>query len=253
MAFDIPPSSPPMELEQVIEQASVANQAKSKIPELRYQAIKESGMEYGSRTGLVRRGYEITQQLNARSSQLDKAYPLPKLMLDDNVVPPVLEESKDNLNKDSNTALRLSDATYKITENAHFVTTPPTWRDYLLVGLTYSVEVPNPTLMPKTPEEKQVWEEAVKEGWQVGIKQANQIFNVQLNKLERDIKGMGLYRSLLTRNMVTKPFVAVSNLGVTGDNKKINVNDRVLRITALAGLKTDSKEWKPVGVPVYGK
>ena len=160
MAFDIPPSSPPMELEQVIEQASVANQTKSKIPELRYQAIKESGMEYGSRTGLVRRGYEITQQLNARSSQLDKAYPLPKLMLDDNVVPPVLEESKDNLNKDSNTALRLSDATYKITENAHFVTTPPTWRDYLLVGLTYSVEVPNPTLMPKTPEEKQVWEDA---------------------------------------------------------------------------------------------
>ena len=45
-------------------------------------------------------------------------------------------------------------------------------------------------------------------------------------------------------NMVSPPFVSHTDLGVTGDENEIHIDDRVLRITALPGLNTNSKEWR---------
>ncbi|MCD8499755.1 MAG: type IV secretory system conjugative DNA transfer family protein, partial [Gammaproteobacteria bacterium] len=46
-----------------------------------------------------------------------------------------------------------------------------------------------------------------------------------------------------------KPSSLKTDLGVTGDGNGININDQVLRITALSQLQTNSKEWQPVLVP----
>jgi defect in organelle trafficking protein DotC len=44
-------------------------------------------------------------------------------------------------------------------------------------------------------------------------------------------------------NMVSPPYVSNTELGVTGDGAEIHIDDRVLRITALPALNTNSNEW----------
>ena len=46
--------------------------------------------------------------------------------------------------------------------------------------------------------------------------------------------------------MISKPFVSKVNLGVTGDTKKMRVNDQVIRITSHSNLKLNSKKWQPI-------
>jgi len=53
-----------------------------------------------------------------------------------------------------------------------------------------------------------------------------------------------LYHKLYAQNMVSAPFVAQADLGVTGDDREMRVNDRVLRITDTSRLNVDSHSWK---------
>jgi len=128
------------------------------------------------------------------------------------------------------------------------VTAPPTWRDYL--WMNYSPpDRPNASLLPRDQEEQKVWDQAYEQGWKDGVVQANQIFSENMGRLKRDYNGMILYRKLLAQKMVTPPFVAKSELGVTGDVNEVRVNDQVLRITATSELVPNSKRWKSIVVP----
>ena len=99
---------------------------------------------------------------------------------------------------------------------------------------------------PKIKGKLQVWNRFIREGWQNGIQQANAIFAANLNRLRRDYNGMVLYRKLLAQGMVSAPFVAKADLGVTGDSKEMRIDDRILRITAHSELQTDSSKWQPI-------
>ena len=44
--------------------------------------------------------------------------------------------------------------------------------------------------------------------------------------------------------MVSAPFVATLDLGITGNKSNLTINDRVLRITAFPSLQTDGSQWK---------
>lgn len=106
--------------------------------------------------------------------------------------------------------------------------------------------VPDRSLLPKNQAEAEVWNRFIRDGWQNGIKQANGIFATNLNRLRRDYSGIVLYRKLLAQDMVSAPYIAKADLGVTGDSNEIHVDDRVLRITAHSELQTDSSKWQPV-------
>ena len=120
---------------------------------------------------------------------------------------------------------------------------PPTWREYLVLQYT-DPGMPDSSLLPRTQAEKEVWDRYIDEGWQIGITQADVIFTENLSRLKRDYQGMVLYRTLLSQEMVSLPFVAEVNLGITGGNNEMAINDRILRITALPEFNTTSKEWE---------
>jgi defect-in-organelle-trafficking protein DotC len=105
-------------------------------------------------------------------------------------------------------------------------------------------EYPNMTLLPKTKEERALWSYYVDKGWNQGIEQANTILEESIARIKEDFAGMILYRKLLAMNMVSAPFVSHTDLGVTGDGDEIHIDDRVLRITALPALNTNSSEWR---------
>ncbi len=107
-------------------------------------------------------------------------------------------------------------------------------------------EMPLPAFLPKTAEERTIWRKYATMGWQDGIIQANTIFSDNLARLTRDYTGMVLYRSLLLKGMVSKPFVAHTNLGITGDSTDLHINDQIFRITALPKLQTNAQRWNPI-------
>lgn len=219
------------------------------IPKIRLDSLKEAALGYGARSGLARRSYEISKTLYDNQELLDSVFNFNSLLLESSVLPPVLSEAKNNLKQPDGDTIRVADASYRIERQAAFVTAPPNWREYLIREYHYKVEPPSGVLLPKNDGEKNVWQQYVLQGWTVGVRQADSIFEQSLVRLERDFKGMILYRSLLAKGMIGRPYVAESNLGVTGDGNAMNVNDRIIRITAKPKLETNPAIWKPLATP----
>ena len=219
--------------------------AKKEMNKVHSQALQDIAMSIGAQAGLAWRSKDINQILTKNSSYLDHIFNFNLMLLEHNVVPPVLVQGNSSLNLADPQTLRIDDRVYQIASQAHFTTTPPQWHNYL--SMDYKApEMPLPAFLPKTPEERIVWRKYATLGWQDGITQANTIFSDNLARLTRDYTGMVLYRSLLLKGMVSKPFVAHTNLGVTGNSSDIHINDQIYRITSLPKLQPNANRWNPV-------
>jgi defect-in-organelle-trafficking protein DotC len=216
---------------------------KQKTGKIREMAIKETALSLGAQGGLAWRAKSIDESLTKQTRNLDTIYDFNSLVLEHNILPPVLLEGRNTLNLADTQSIRISDRTYKVSKQAHFITTPPTWRQYLWMDYQ-KPELPNSTLLPKNKIEKDIWCIYTARGWKQGIEQANTILEESLSRIKEDFGGMILYRKLLAMNMVSPPYVSHTDLGVTGDASEIRIDDRVLRITALPALNINSNEWK---------
>lgn len=223
-------------------------QGEAKINFIRMDAIRDTAMSIGARTALAWRGEQINQMLDTQSQHLSQVFNFQGLVLNDDILPPVLLESRNALTIDNPQNLRVADRTYQIIKQAHFVSVPPTWREYLVMDQSRP-EAPDVSLLPSTDEERTAWQDGIVKGWEDGIKQANMIYEENLSRLKRDYQGMVRYRRLLAQNMVSAPQVAHRELGITGGGESLAVNDRILTIKALPSLKADSQSWKPSIAP----
>lgn len=210
---------------------------------IREMAIKETALSLGAQSGLAWRAKQINEQLIKQTQSLDAIYDFNSLTLEHNILPPVLLEGRNTLNLADAQNIRVSDRTYKVAKQARFITTPPNWRQYLWMDYK-KPEYPNSTLLPNTKEERALWCYYTAKGWNNGVDQANTILEESIARIKEDFTGMILYRKLLAMNMVSAPFVSHTDLGVTGDGGEIHIDDRVLRITALPALNTNSSEWR---------
>ena len=228
---------------------AMANPNRSDIPsrpstsKIREMALKETALSLGAQSGLAWRAKYIDEHLIKQSRNLDSIYDFNTLTLEHNILPPVLLEGRNTLNLADAQTIRISDRTYKVAKQARFITTPPNWRQYLWMDFK-KPEYPNFTLLPKTKEERAIWCHYVDKGWTNGVDQANTILEESIARIKEDFAGMIMYRKLLAMNMVSPPFVSDTDLGVTGDGEEIHIDDRVLRITALPALNTNSSEWR---------
>jgi len=229
-------------------QSMVNNQKKSSddisgINKIREMALKETSLSIGAQSGLASRAKYIDNQLIKRARNFDDIFNFNSLILEHNILPPVLLEGQNTFNLANSHTIRLSDKTYKISKQARFITTSPTWRQYLWMDYK-SPEYPNVTLLPKTREERQLWNYYIAKGWRNGTEQANTIFEENVARIKEDFNGMILYRKLLALNMVSPPYVSHTDLGITGNDGEIHIDDRVLRITELPALNVNSNEWR---------
>lgn len=257
MPFDV---APPPNFDQVWNSIDVPmaverplasyEKEKEAADRARQAALREAAIGYGARTALARRSWEVETVLDGNQAAMDRIYNIRQLVLDSNVLPPVLVEARASVSVTDADTIRVADAVYRIEKQAQFVTQAPTWRDYLSQRLyVTSPEQPDPFLLPANPAEKQIWAGGINEGWQIGIKQADDMFDNDLARLEHDYLGMILYRRLLSQGRVSLPYVAESNLGVTGDGSSVSINDRVLRITSKPALGMDVNSWKTLIAP----
>ena len=213
------------------------------MSKIREMALRETALSLGAQSALAWRAKYIDEALVRQARNLDAIYDFNALILEHNILPPVLLEGRNTLNLADAQTIRISDRTYKVAKQARFVTTPPNWRQYLWMDYK-KPEYPHATLLPKNKCERRVWCENIDKGWRNGEEQANTILEESIARIKEDFAGMILYRKLLAMNMVSPPYVSDTDLGVTGDGGEIRIDDRVLRITALPALNVNSSEWR---------
>lgn len=232
-------------LSEMQDQKPVGNQ-ESKEEKLRAPALRDAALTYGVRGGLAWASQQINQRLNQRAGELTQTYNFVPLLIrapsGQTLLPPVITESDGTYeSSDAGSTLRIADRFYDIQQEAQFAPTAPLWHSYLF--RSYKAPSPPPDDdLPKTDEERDAWKVYVATGWEQGIKQAQDIFKADLNRLNRDYNGMVRYSALLQQGQVTAPIVAESNMGITGTGKTARYNDRLLKITGAARLNVDAPD-----------
>lgn len=232
---------------RTLAQIQATRASASLAPELskiRGSAMRNAALSFGARAALARRSFEIDQLLKAAAPKLDVVFNFRPLMMPNGVLPPVLTEAERGYKQDGNEYIRITNRVYRIDAQARFVSAPPDWRTYLIRNFSGGVQPPANALLPRTATERGLWAKWVAQGWTDGVAQANAIFDRDLNRLKRDYEGMVLYRELVLEHMVSRPFVAKSTFGVTGNKDTLNIDDAVLRITALPRFNHKAGQWK---------
>lgn len=211
----------------------------------RLDALREAAIGVGARGGLVHQTKIINQALDELKRKLDTIYDFAPLMIVGRVIPPVLTETRDVYTQGDGANLRLAGRTYKVEAQARFSSRPPNWRDYLY--MSYSDDpMPSRILLPHNQDEQEIWKKAVVDGWAKGVHQANEIFTINLNRLNRDYIGMTRYRILALKRMVTMPVVAEQSMPINASGNTMSLDETLLRITALPSFNSDMRDWMPL-------
>jgi defect-in-organelle-trafficking protein DotC len=218
---------------------------------LRMESIRDYAFSIGAQAGCAKHTRQLQHLLNTLDKSLDRVYNFNVWMLPHNILPPILLQAQQAVSLVDSRTMRIAGHTYHIYKDAKFVSIPPHWRsDYLLKDASHiTANLPKSLvtdLLPKNQEEQKVWGKAIRAGWQCGIEQARNNFMANLHTLARELNGMVLYRQLLAKGMVSEPYVTYTDLGVTGDEHTVHVDDKVLKIVELPTLNHDSNAWQPI-------
>ena len=218
--------------------------------DIRKEAVKEAALSYGARGGLAWRGYFIRQELETTAGYMDKVFdfrllliPAPSGLM---IEPPVVTED-DNamIINASGQEAAVADRIYNISANARIVAAPRDWRNYLERDWGTDVKRPPDILMPDSKEEREAWIGWIREGWDKGIQQADDIFEADLFQLTADYQGMVRYRILLSQGMISPPYALQVDRGITGGGNRMRVGDRAVQITGRPEFIPGSNTWQP--------
>jgi defect in organelle trafficking protein DotC len=222
------------------------NISDNKENNFRFQVLKETAYTLGFRGGVVDKANELITILNSRADKLDLIFNFSPLISEDGVLPPVVVESSDvaAFSKDQ---VRTANHVYKIQIEEKFVSNPPTWTDYLFVGLPtkFTEDYISNGIKPKTSEEIRLWKDSVKLGWKDGQKFAVDVLEANFNRLVRDYTGMMRYSELLHQKMITKSKTARSISTITGDGKQIILGDELQRLIEKSSFELNIDKWRP--------
>lgn len=233
----------PMSLGDILS-ASPRSPETSAIPQIRYNAIRETALTYGAQAGLARRNFENKEKLERRAQDLDVIYNFQALMLEGNVLPPVLSETSDIYDQSSDDMLRVIGKVFRIEQQARFVYTTPNWRSYMLTAYEFDQNL-TLAVAPQNDSERAVWKASVEEGFKIGVEQADKILEQNFAVLRRDFLGMVLYHRMLDNGMVTRPYVAANKSGVVrSKDGSMHIGEVFLRITASPDFVDSADKWK---------
>ncbi len=217
--------------------------------QIRADAIREAALSYGARGGLASRTFEIQRRLAEYDTSMSKAFDFKRLLIAAPsgllVEPPVVSAAqKAVIVNAGGQEAAVADRIYRINRVARIVTTARDWRLYLERDWG-KVDPPAAILLPKTDEERKAWETYVAQGWDHGLRQAEETFESDLDRMTNDFTGMVRYRELLAQGMISSPYTLADDRGVTGGGREMRVGDRGVTITGQSSLISKSSAWTP--------
>lgn len=200
---------------------------------MRTRAVREAAFSLAAQTALAWRYDKLLKFTKSQEGTLDRIAGFAPFIVDKHMLLPSVTEVRDRyeLSQDDQ-KLRTVRIQYQISEPPKAITQPPTWRNYLWREFEYP-EDPHPALMPRSERERAVWERAIDEGWKAGLRQAELMWENNLNEMVRDIRGRITYRILEARGIVQRPIMVGSEPELTrsSDGRVINAGDTVYSVT----------------------
>ena len=218
----------------------------------RRAAMRLAAIGFGARSGLSRRGYELSLMVERFSAQLSRVYRFGDLMLREHgftLLPPVLAETRDafRLGRDQRRAAS-AERVLAIVAGERIVSAPPGWREFLLREWAAPVQ-PASVLFPRDEAETALWRGWLAEGWVRGVVLADDIFVSDLDRLNAAFEGVVRWHRLHLARMVSAPVVGVEDKAVGGSARLVRIGERRVRVEGRAALSLDPGEWRalPVG------
>lgn len=251
------PSPPPPNLNQMQSWLKIHDEedpdeaedkAKKRIGvQIRVDALKEAALSYGARGGLAWRTFQIQRRLAENEGNVSKIFNFSNLLIAAPsglmIEPPVVTEAqKAVIIQSGGQNAAVADRVYRINRNARIVTAPRNWRAYLERDWG-KVEPPPNALVPKNQQELDHWRKQLQMGWEEGVRQADDIFQADLDRLNTDYLGMIRYRELLAQGIITPPYATQEDRGVTGGGSEMRIGDRGLVITGPSQFNPKSERW----------
>ncbi len=248
---DNAPSPPPMPLADLQQRVGDETDVKpdSLGLQIRADALHEAGLSYGARGGLAFRTFEIQRRLAEYDLSLSKTFDFNRLLIAAPsgllIEPPIVSEGdRAVIVKSGGQAAAVADRVFRINRVARIATASRNWHLYLERDWGH-VEPPPGILAPKSDEEWLAWRSYTKQGWEAGIKQAEETFESDVDRLTNDYIGMVRYRELLAQGMISAPYALADDRGVTGGGSEMRVGDKGLTITGPSALIPRSDKWTP--------
>lgn len=210
------------------------------------KAIEESAFSYGAQAGAYWQSRNILNYFTSIQRILDEGVKFEPLLISKDgykIQPPVImEDDGREVISPTGKTLRVLDKTFNIGVDARFVYGSKNWREYLYL-IPEKPVIPHRSMRPKSDRDKQIWDSAIKRGWETGVKSVIYTVRTRYARMVRDYVGMTRYHLLRHYNMVTMPIVSEKYEAVTGTNKIMNINDRVITIDAVPVLNHKKNTW----------
>lgn len=215
------------------------------VKQIRLRTLQQAAFSWGVQEGLFWRYQKIVELMESQSLELHTVFSFNKFIVDGKMLMPSIIEAQRIFDQTSDTSVRTVNVSFTLDKPARLVPQPPTWRDYLIRAID-EPQKPHDVIFPRTSEEREVWIENLNRGWDEGVQQADEIYEIDLRNLQKDIEGMYRFRKLLTMGVVTMPRIASSKYSVIklDNGKTLNLNDVVYSITMQSDF-TETDKWEP--------
>lgn len=229
-------------------EGAVAPVDRAQLSLVRESILKDTAVMLGARAGLSDRSREIFSILDSRQAELDRRFEFSRLVLGNNVLPPVISESRDVVALEA-VAMRVANTVFRIDEPARFALPTPTWRNWLYLGLDNApvhFEGLDAQVLPQNAEEQAYWERWIRQGYETGRSQAQATFDASFALLDRTYEGMRRFYNLVQRGVVTAPIIATAtDLMTRDDPNTVSVGNTIFRITSPTDF-TQPGAWVPL-------
>lgn len=207
---------------------------------MRMRAVREAAYSLGAQTALAWRYDRLLTFTKSQEGTLDRIASFAPFVRDEYMLLPSVVEVRDRFElSPDDQRLRTVRVQYQVSELPRAISQPPTWRDYLWRDFNYPSD-PHPALMPRNSREQAVWSRAIDGGWESGLRQAELIWENNLNELVMDNRGRITYRILETRNIVQAPVMvgSVPEMTFGPDGHVVNAGDTVYSVTVPMEFKS---------------
>lgn len=220
-----------------------------RLTPVRESALRETAMTVGMQWGIGDMSRAVISEYEIRAARLDKWYQFNSMMMGVGFLPPVISEAK-NLISVQDRVMRVANVAWHLDEEARPVVVPPTWRDWLYVGLQPDLRPPPPStkaVLPRDAAEKAFYRQEMLKGYAEGKDSVGRIVSLNRAKLDRTYDGMRKFFDLWKAGKVSAPTLASATSIIDREDKNtVVVGSTVFRITAPTEFVTDTGKWKPL-------
>lgn len=230
-----PHKGEPDELTGLLELKGVSSKENTAVRLMRPAAIREAAQLVTFQTAIAWRYKQLVAATEGHGAIMDTAFDFSPLVMtqgDALIMPPLLTRAGASMRIENSGSATAAETTYELLEPARYIATVPNWREFLMVDGFPEPEKPNPAVLPKNDEERAIWRAAVREAWSQGLAEADQLYADNVARMVRNYRGVMLYHLLTAQHLLSRVATASADLGMHTSDNKLNIGQKVYRITA---------------------